>query len=280
MCTIATDEAGRLVATIDCDPMTSATTAPEPVALTTVARLQTLRARFDRATADAMAAGSMSGMVAATDELLAGVYEAISNQLRPLLDGVPRVALELAHELLGPLPIETAHRDGEPALFETTQLYRLDPSPRRAPSRPRRFLLSILDAAISDLDVIALEQNLIRWVSATVSRAATDEPVEPLIHVAGHDPAIPDGIVEPGRRAHVVLSGCRSLPPSLPPGVASVVGSLWDVDDHSSSSIMAAYHARLALGISPIEALRQAQLLHRHLATGAWAAYVHVGAPI
>ncbi len=79
--------------------------------------------------------------------------------------------------------------------------------------------------------------------------------------------------------AHLVLSGCDSLPPTLPAGVASAVGSLWPVDDQLSATVMAAYHSRLALGIGPLEALRQAQLLHRPLPPEAWAAYVYLGHP-
>ena len=280
VCTITADAHGQLIASMD--RKTPSLTGDErgPVRLATVDQVEEARSRYDEAAAKAVDEASLSGLVAAIEGLLAGVYDAVSSRLRALLAGVPRVALSLRHELLGSLPIETAHRHGEPALFETTQLYRLDPHSEPEPTAPRRFLLTFHDAAISDLDVIALEQSLIRWVSAVGAAAPTADPLEPLIHVAGHDPTIPDDLVDPSRRAHVVLSGCRSLPHSLPAGVASVVGSLWDVDDHSSSSIMAAYHARLALGIGPVEALRQAQLLHRHLATGAWAAYVHVGAPI
>lgn len=280
VCTIVADADGQLIASIDLAHPTADGAKRNPVPLASVAKVQAARARYDEAAAQAMDDASMPGLAGAIEELLTGVYDAISSRLRALLAGFPRVALALRHELLGSLPIETAHRDGEPALFETTQLYRLDSAGERAPTAPRRFVLTFHDAAISDLDVIALEQNLIRWVSAIGGPAPAADPLEPLIHVAGHDPTIPADLVDPDRRAHVVLSGCRSLPPSLPAGVASVVGSLWDVDDHSSSSIMAAYHARLAHGIGPVEALRQAQLLHRRLATGAWAAYVHVGAPI
>ena len=253
-----------------------------PTPLATVAELLAVRAAYDRSLRGAMQTASTSELNAATERLLADIYDKISRPLLALLDGYPRVALHLPDELTRSLPIETAHSETEPALFETTQLYRLDPAGAQdaSASRPRRFLLTFHGAEISDLDVIALEQNLIRWVSTTGVQPDTADPLEPLIHVAGHDPTIPNHLVDPGRRAHVVLSGCQSLPPSLPPGVASAVGSLWAVDDQSSSSVMAAYHARLALGIGPVEALRQAQLLHRHLSTGAWASYVHIGAPI
>ena len=253
----------------------------DPLRLAHVADLAALRAHHERSVLEAMKAGSISQLAAATQHLLSGVYDAVSCPLLPLVEGLPRVALALSDDLAWALPIETAHRDSEPALFEKTQLYRLEPCGDRRPpvARPRRFLLTFQDAAISDLDVIALEQNLIRWVSSN-NRTDPAEVLEPLVHVAGHDPTIPDGLVDPDRRAHVVLSGCRSVPRRLPPGVASAVGSLWDVDDHTSSSIMAAYHARLSLGIGPVESLRQAQLLHRHLPPGAWASYVHVGAPI
>ena len=194
---------------------------------------------------------------------------------------------------LAALPIETAHRDNEPALFERAQIYRVvddgsgrparSATPDRHTCAPRRFRLTVDPAAPSDLDVIALEHTLIRWVTALASASSPtsgDRPTEPLIHVAGHDPVIPVDLIDPHDRAHVVLSGCNSLPTSLPPGVASAVGTLWAVDDRSSTSMMAAYHGRLATGIGPVEALRQAQLLHRHQPAAAWAAYAHIGAPV
>lgn len=103
----------------------------------------------------------------------------------------------------------------------------------------------------------------------------------PLIHVAGHEPQATSG--PDARRgngqAHLVLSGCASLPPTLPPGVASVVGTLWSVQDHACVTVMAAYHRRLAVGVGPLEALRQALLLHRPLPPDTWAAFAYLGLP-
>jgi hypothetical protein len=280
VCTVEPD-GDQLVALLD-RHSTAADPSSRSVHIAALADIVSLRGRYRAAALHAVETGSDTLFAAATERLLADVYDTVSSRLLPVVEGYPRIALDLRDDLTRSLPIETAHRDTEPALFETTQLYRLAPGAGPwIPARPpRRFVLTFRDAELVDLDMIALEQNLIRSVSTTGVCPDRSAPPEPLIHVTGHDPTIPDDIVEPDRRAHVVLSGCRSLPPSLPPGVASAVGSLWDVDDHSSSSIMAAYHGRLALGISPVEALRQAQLLHRHLPTGAWASYVHIGAPI
>jgi hypothetical protein len=277
VCTIGT-EGGRVHAQLDGDLIETV----DPLRLATVDEAIAVRADYEQAVTDSVASGSLSLLTAAIERLLAATYDALAGPLHDLLDGLPRVALRLTDEPTCLLPIETAHREGEPALFETMQLYRLDLGRNRGfgTGRPRRFDLRFHHSPVSELDIIALEQNLIRWVSSVGDRAIDHDPIEPLIHIAGHDPVIPDDIVDPWRRAHVVLSGCRSVHRALPSGVASAVGSLWDVDDHSSSSMMAAYHARLASGIGPVEALRQAQLLHRHLPPAAWASYVHVGLPI
>ena len=276
------DEWGGWVQATVTDPGTARTA--ERLELAKLADVDHVAANHRAAVRSSVEQESPEVLASATERMLTEVYELIAAPLLDPLEASPRVALDIRSQAVASLPVETAHRSTEPALFEVTQLYRkISPAGRsRRPGRerPRRFRLSLHPGALTSLDVIALEQSLIHWVSANTGRKGTDVEPEPLVHIAGHDPIVPEGLLDLTDRAHVVLSGCSSLPSRLPPGVSSAVGSLWPVDDQSNSSIMAAYHARLAAGIGPVEALRQAQLLHRHLPPAAWAAYVHVGQPV
>jgi hypothetical protein len=220
--------------------------------------------------------------VSATEELLADTYDLISQHLVEMLGQLPRVALDLDGGTLPLLPIETAHRPGLPALFEITQVFRSPKTGRTGSSwlSKRCFRLDVWQGDASDLDAVALEHILVSAAHARANR--TDGRVrhtERLVHLAGHNPSIPPGAFTANEHAHVVLSGCESLPRTLPEGVASALGSLWPVDDHTNATIMAAYHTRLASGVGPLEALRQAQLLHRSMPPAAWASYVHIGNP-
>lgn len=264
----------RLTATID-DRMTRARSLR--LELGSIVPLVELLERQRRAAGPTIDENELYEM---TEHLLSGVYERVSARLAVHLDGLPRVALDLRGRQLAALPIETAHRYGEPGLFEITQLFRCTGASACGTGPVRRFELRFAGAdSLDDLDLIALEQSLIHQLSQSgPSRSAGN--AEALVHVAGHDPEIPRNLIDPDGRAHVVLSGCRSLPDRLPVGVASAVGSLWPVDEQSNTAIMAAYHSRLVRGIAPVEALRQAQLLNRHLAPLSWASYVHLGQPV
>ena len=231
----------------------------------------------------------------ATDRFLATVYHQISAPLAELVGGLAAVELRFGHDLLTRLPIESAHDGPAPALLERTRLHRAVPpmTLKHGPccQRPpgRRFRLSLATGDERCLVASGLERLLVsaahrqaiieaRWPSCLAG------PVEsvPLVHLVGHDPA-PMAELELDRGqggTHLVLSGCDSLLSQLPPTVTSAACSLWPVDDTANVTFMASYHARLAAGIGPAEALRQAQLLHRSLPTMAWAAYVHVGCPI
>jgi len=208
-----------------------------------------------------------------TEQFLHAVYELVSVHLVDLVDGLPRVGLVLDDELLTRLPLETAHRPDRPALFELTQCFRLLPTggPERPPRR-RRFRVEHRRADERGLAAVALERTL-------VGPGRPGERGLPLIHVAGHEPRVTAEGLRPDGHAHLVLSGCDSLPGGLPAGVASVVGTLWPVDDLACVTVMAAYHQRLSLGVGPLEALRQALLLHRPLPPDTWAAWAYLGHP-
>ncbi len=220
-----------------------------------------------------VAAGRPSSALA-TEEFLYAVYELVSVHLVELLAGLPRVGLILGHEVLARLPIETAHRPDRPALFELTQCYRLPAGggSGRAPGRRRHFRLEHRRGDERGLAAVALERELVGH-SRPPGR---DDPV--VVHVAGHEPRAA-GLRIGGSHAHLVLSGCDSLPTTLPPGFASAVGTLWPVEDHACVTVVAAHHRRLAMGVGPLEALRQALLLHRPLPADAWAAWAYLGQP-
>ena len=221
----------------------------------------------------------------ATERLLATVYELIARPLVAWCQELGAIALRFDHPLLAALPVETAHVDQEAALFEHVNISRRSSRGDSNPAaRRRRFQLEVWIGDEGDLGAVALERTL-------VESAHTVDRVQPygrngsvasaerarLVHLAGHSPRVDPYRFDRGSEAHVVLSGCDSLPAGLPPGVASVTGSLWPVDDQTNVSLMAAFHARLARGLRPVEALRQAQILHRSLPPTTWAAYVHMG---
>lgn len=68
-------------------------------------------------------------------------------------------------------------------------------------------------------------------------------------------------------------------------GVPAVIGTLWDIEDGDSGPLMIAFHERLAKGMAPAEALRDAQLslLHsprpEYRRPSRWAAFVMYGTP-
>jgi CHAT domain-containing protein len=68
------------------------------------------------------------------------------------------------------------------------------------------------------------------------------------------------------------LSIARQL---LAGGVPSVIASLWDIDDASTSSLMVSFYRDLRNGQPPAEALRNAQLdaIRDHVAPGSWAVF-------
>jgi CHAT domain-containing protein len=67
-------------------------------------------------------------------------------------------------------------------------------------------------------------------------------------------------------------------------GVPTVIGTLWDIDDGDSGPLMIALHERLAKGMTPAEALRDAQLSllrgprPENRNPSRWAAFVVYGA--
>lgn len=223
--------------------------------------------------------GPGAGAVTPTEQFLYLVYEQVSVHLTDLVAGFPRVMLQLDDELLTRVPLETAHRPDRPALFELTQCYRSIPGAGGSLARRRRFRLEHRRGDERGLAAVALERAL-------VGNTAPAGAGPSVIHVAGHEPGVAGAgtgaaasVVRGDGQTHLVLSGCDSLPAALPPGVASAVGTLWPVDDQACVTVMAAYHGRLALGVGPLEALRQALLLHRPLPPDAWAAFAYLGLP-
>lgn len=221
-----------------------------------------------------------------TERFLAVVYELISQPLISWCRCYGAVGLRLDHPILDALPVETAHIDQEAALFEHIQISRapLSQCSTTGLQRQRRFELEVWIGNDADLGSVPLERMLVEAAHGGPCFAATRRREEggrtkraQLVHLAGHQPQIEPGRLDRSAEAHVVLSGCDSLPSRLPDGVASATGSLWPVEDQANVSLMAALHARLAFGLGPSEALRQAQILHRGLPPTTWAAYVHLG---
>ncbi len=212
----------------------------------------------------------------ATERFLSEVYQLVSRHLVNLLARFPRVELKIADPALVDLPIEAAHGFGTPALFDLCQIYRGGLSYRHPHRGPRRsFRLDVRQGDSAGLHGLTAEQSLIR----SSYQQEPDLASERIVHVCGHEPTINAATFEVTERAHVVLSGCDSLPRFLPPGVASVTGTLWPIDDHTNAATVALLHSRIALGVGPAEALRQAQLLQRPLSPQVWAAYAHIGQP-
>ncbi len=228
---------------------------------------------WHKAAVDSGEGSSWGGAVTPTERFLHLVYEQVSVHLTDLVAGLPRVMLQLDDEVLAQLPLETAHQPDRPALFELTQCYRSLAGDGGAMPRRRHFRLEHRRGDERGLPAVALERAL-------VGNAGASGAGPSLIHVAGHEPGATGAATRRGDgRDHLVLSGCSSLPTELPPGVASVVGTLWPVEDHACVTVMAAYHRRLAVGVGPLEALRQALLFHRPLPADAWAAWAYLGHP-
>lgn len=212
----------------------------------------------------------------ATGRYLADVHDLLVSPLRPLLGGEARVELLIEDPLLQQLPWETAHRPDRAGLFERCQLTRGHVCVETTCRRDRRFRLEY--AAVDTDDLPGTDVEGIAVVAAHAGRSGA-EPTERLVHIAGHRPVVPPDLARAGERAHIVLSGCDSLPRRLPEGVASATASLWPIDDQASPITMTLFHARVATGVGPLEALRQAQVMQRAQAPTVWAAYVHLGCP-
>lgn len=212
----------------------------------------------------------------ATERFLTEVDHLISARLRPLLVPHHRVALELDDSTIARLPVETAHRRGGPALFELLSIYRSGGRHEPAGSiEPRAFAVDVARGCVTGLRGVVAEEALVH----SVHRPDRVHSSERLIHVIGHRPTSDRIRLLPSERAHLVLSGCDSLPQTLPDGAASATGTLWPVDDQTNATTVSLFHSRIAIGVGPVEALRQTQLLQRCMPPVVWAAYAHIGQP-
>jgi CHAT domain-containing protein len=89
------------------------------------------------------------------------------------------------------------------------------------------------------------------------------------------------------RKPIVMLASCRTADSTggpmnvslsdafLAAGASSVVGSLWDVEDHATEQLSVAFHRELARGATPHDALRtvQLQFIRRGMPISTWAAF-------
>lgn len=207
---------------------------------------------------------------------------------------------------LGAVPPESVLTVGDPAF-----------------DRRRHQRLARLPAADEEAAAIAAlypRAEHLRKAEATADAFLTAAGRHAVVHFAGHsllNPAVPwrsfllfapevehDGALYaheflgrllPGTRV-VVLSACRTLDLGagrealtglaaafLAAGPASIVASLWEVDDDATRELMTTFHAALIRGASPGAALRDAQLRllassNPHLrAPASWAGFAVVG---
>lgn len=212
-----------------------------------------------------------------TEQYLAEVHELLVEPVARLLDGLLRVELVIESPLLRLLPWETANRPGHAALFERCQINR-DGGGSPADPVGRRFRFEFVRGDSTGLTSIESE-GILAAAPYTADRRR-ERPTQRMVHVAGHRPEIPPDLIGAHERAHVVLSGCDSLPDRLGPGVASATASLWPVDDQTNPITMSLFHSRVASGVGPLEALRQTQVFQRSLCPAVWAGYVHLGSPV
>jgi len=258
-------------------------------------RLQELTRTHRSALLDGWAPSPFDLWSSATEAYLAEVYQIVSGLVVDLVGHYARIGLAVNDPVLWSLPIETAHNPDGACVVDLTQVYRLVPEPRPGfryfTSEGRRgFRLELAPCDNSGLHSVQAEQVLVRAVhQARIPHWLDDGPAAnrgkkpcPLVHLVGHEPTLGKvqgqiAELDPDDNAHIVGSGCDSLPRCLAPGVSSATGTLWPIDDLANASFVATFHARLAIGVAPAEALRQAQLLHRTAPPVIWAPYVHVG---
>jgi hypothetical protein len=241
----------------------------------TRAEIESLIATHSNALADGWHPNPFDRWASATERFLAESDRLLVSTLRPLILPWPRIGLIICNPLLGKIPWESAHQPGETALLEQNQVFRTTLAATERPATRRRFRFECHAGNTDGLPAIPLEGIL---ASAPYDHAPVGH-TERIIHLAGHEPKAENVIVKAHERAHLVLSGCSSLPTDLPPGIESVTASLWDIDDFSNHTTTALLHARIAAGIGPLEGLRQAQIMQRALPPTVWAGYVHFGKP-
>lgn len=147
------------------------------------------------------------------------------------------------------------------------------------------------EATMDNLRAHAAEADVLHLACHAQFRA--DNPGFSALHL--HDGALTAEAVQslPLRGCTVVLSACETalhgagggdemfglVRAFMAAGAARVVASLWAVDDAMTADLMSDFHARLAAGDAPAQALRLAQLeaSRRHAHPASWAAFVLIG---
>jgi CHAT domain-containing protein len=152
---------------------------------------------------------------------------------------------------------------------------------------------------LSEIAALYPRATMLRDAEATAEAFARTAPAAGIIHFAGHarvnlyypdlsqlllapSAANPRGVVEAREVRRwsltssrlVVLAACESAygslyrgeglvslaRPFLQAGVASVVGSLWDVDDHATRLLLTDFHRRYVSSRDPVRSLHDAQV--------------------
>ena len=137
--------------------------------------------------------------------------------------------------------------------------------------------LSDDDAELDELVKHASEMDVIHFAGHAIGDDRGIEPASIIVRQHGHERRV--GVAEIGKlhlRPHsvVVLAGCNTARGErraaegvisvahgfLSAGAPSVIATLWQIDDRMSSTFFPRLHEKLAQGLSPSAALREAQL--------------------
>ncbi|MEA2238298.1 MAG: hypothetical protein QOC81_3022 [Thermoanaerobaculia bacterium] len=173
-----------------------------------------------------------------------------------------------------------------------------DAEARRVAKTYRRSIRLADDAAeFDELISQAPNADVIHFAGHAIGDDRGIEPASIVLRRNGHEQRV--GVAEIGKlrlrpASVVVLAGCSTARGErraaegvisvahgfLSAGAPSVIATLWPIDDEASSIFFPRLHQKLAEGLSPAEALRQAQLesIHRgDVPASLWAAVQNIG---